>query len=158
MPSHLCFLKYFELLPMCYPQQISTLSFSYHSSIASQCKWSWLSVWTKITMIWSSMYRNLLFVYQLTHQSVSLSFCEVSPNMILDCKALTIASSPRTFKVGFYLQKLKRFTAQKKSIPLLHSRGTLDSVSHCFPVGPDGRELTDSGDPQMTASQLLLAL
>ena len=121
-------------------------------------QWSWLSVWTKITMIWSSMYRNLLFVYQLTHQSVSLSFCEVSPNMILDCKALTIASSPRTFKVGFYLQKLKRFTAQKKSIPLLHSRGTLDSVSHCFPVGPDGRELTDSGDPQMTASQLPLAL
>lgn len=74
--------------------------------------------------------------------------------MILDRKALTIASSPRTFKVGFYLQKLKRFTAQKKSTPLLHSRGTLDSVSHCFPVGPDGRELTDSGDPQMTASQL----
>lgn len=157
MLSHLCFLKYFELLTMCYPRQISTFSFSYHSSIASQCKWSWLSVRTKITMIRSSMYRNLL-VYQLTHQSVSLSFCEVSPNMILDCKALTIASSPRTFKVGFYLQKLKRFTAQKKSIPLLHSRGTLDSVSHCFPVGPDGRELTDSGDPQMTASQLLLAL
>ena len=78
--------------------------------------------------------------------------------MILDRKALKIASSPRTFKVGFYLQKLKRFTAQKKSTPLLHSRGTLDSVSHCFPVGPDGRELTDLGDPQMTASQLPLAL
>lgn len=27
-------------------------------------------------------------------------------------------------------------------------------MSHCFPVGPDGRELTDSGDPQMTAPQL----
>lgn len=67
--------------------------------------------------------------------------------MILDRKALTIASSPRTFKVGFYLQKLKRLTAQKKGTPLLHSKGTLDSVSHCFPVGPDGGELTDSGDP-----------
>lgn len=67
--------------------------------------------------------------------------------MILACKALTIVSSPRAFKIEFYLQKLKRHTAKKKGTPLLHSKGTLDSVSHYFPVGPDGRELTDSGDP-----------
>lgn len=68
--------------------------------------------------------------------------------MILACKALTIASSPRAFKIGFYLQKLRRLTAWKKGTPLLHSKGTLDSVSHCFPVGVDGRELPDSGDPR----------
>lgn len=67
--------------------------------------------------------------------------------MLLACKALTIANSPRAFKIEFYLQKLKRRTAKKKGTPLLHSKGTWDSVSHRFPVGPDGRELTDSGDP-----------